>query len=82
MPDTGAARISTAGENQVKALQDKLPNIIVNTFTARQHSVRFGDNPETFSLGTVGVNTPFGATYFAVMPTNTSFLLCLSDIDR
>ena len=79
--DAGAAGISTAGEKQVKALQKKLTDIKVNTSTAGQHSVRFGDNPETLSLGTIGVETPFGTIYFAVMPTNTPFLLCLSDMD-
>ncbi|KAI0997435.1 hypothetical protein K3495_g10751 [Podosphaera aphanis] len=82
MPDTGAAGISTAGENQVKALQKKLPSIELDTSTAGRYSVRFGDNPDTQSLGTVDVKTPFGMICFAVMPSNTPFLLCLSDTDK
>jgi hypothetical protein len=74
MPDTGAAGVFTAGEPQVKILQKRL--------TAGQHKISFGDNPEIFSLGTIGVKTPFGNVYFAVMPTNTPFLFCLADMDR
>lgn len=82
MPDTGAAGISTAGENQVKALQKKIPSTKIDTSTAGQHRVRFGDNPESISLGTVAVETPFGSIDFQVVPANTPFLFCLSDMDK
>ncbi|KAI0997262.1 hypothetical protein K3495_g10925 [Podosphaera aphanis] len=82
MPDTGAAGISTAGKNQVKAVQEKLPSIELGTSTAGRYSVRFGDNPDTQSLGTVDVKIPFGMICFAVMPLNIPFLLCLSDMDK
>ena len=81
MPDTGAAGVSTAGKNQVQALQ-KVMDIEVDTSTAGQHRVRFGDNPENASLGTVGVETPFGTINFQVVPTDTPFLFCLSDMDK
>jgi hypothetical protein len=82
MPDTGAAGISTAGENQVRALQKIIPNTKIDTSTAGQHRVRFGDNPESVSLGTVSVETPFGIIDFQIVPANTPFLLCLSDMDK
>ena len=82
MPDTGAAGVSTAGETQVAALQLLRPTTVIDKSTAGQHRIRFGDNPECVSLGDVKVNTPFGDINFAVMPTNTPFLLCLADMDR
>jgi hypothetical protein len=82
MPDIGAAGVSTAGESQVKALQKKFPKITVDTLTAGQHKISFGDNPEILSLGIIGVETLFGNVYFAVIPTNTPFLFCLANMDR
>jgi hypothetical protein len=81
MPDTGAAGIFTAGEPQVRALQLKFPNVTIDSFTAG-HKVKFGNNPESIFLGTIAVETPFKTIRFAVMPTNTSFLLCLADMNR
>jgi hypothetical protein len=82
MPDTGAAGVSTAGKTQVKALQLIQPSVVINESTAGRCRIRFGDNPECSSLGDVNVSTPFGTITFAVMPTNTPFLLCLKDMDR
>lgn len=82
MPDTGAAGISTAGETQVKALQRLMPSIYIDKTKAGSHRIRFGDSPECVSLGDVKVSTPVGEIDFAVMPTNTPFLLCLADMDR
>jgi hypothetical protein len=81
MPNTSAAGISIAGEPQVKALQLKFPDVIMNSFIAG-HKVKFGNNPESTFLGTVAVETPFRTIYFAVMLTNTSFLLCLANMNR
>jgi hypothetical protein len=53
----------------------------MDLFTAG-HKVKFGNNPESTFLETVAVETPFGTIRFAVMPTNTSFLLCLANMDR
>jgi hypothetical protein len=82
MPDTGAAGTSIAGELQVKALQRKLPYVIINTATAGNHKVRFGNGPEKSFFGTANVQTPFGTIDFAVMLANTPFLLCLADMNR
>src|SRR5579862_9447689 len=82
MPDTGAAGVSTAGEKQYKALQKKDPTVQLDTTTARRHKIRFGDNPDVESLGTIGVNTPFGIIQFEVVPANMPFLFCLNDMDK
>jgi hypothetical protein len=82
MPDINAAGVSTTGEPQVKALQKRFPKVTVDTSTAGQHKISFGDNSEILSLGTIGVETPFGNVYFAVMPTNTPFLFYLANMDR
>jgi hypothetical protein len=65
---------------QVRALQLKFPNVIMDLFTAG-HKVKFSDNPESIFLGTVAVETPFGTIHFAVMLINTPFLLYLADMD-
>jgi hypothetical protein len=82
LPDTGAAGVSTAGENQVIALQRVDSSVTLNTSTAGGHRIRFGDNPEVVSIGTVAVCTPFGTVDFQVLPTNTPFLFCLRDMDK
>jgi hypothetical protein len=43
--------------------------------------MKFGNNPNSTFLGTIAVETPFRTIRFAVMPINTSFLLCLADIN-
>jgi hypothetical protein len=80
MPNTGAAGIFTAGEPQMRALQLKFPNIIMDSFTA-SHKMKFGNNPESTFLGTVAVETSFRTIRFAVMPINTPFLLCLANMN-
>ena len=42
----------------------------------------FRSSQESVSAGDVKVNMPFGLINFAVMITNTPFLLCLANIDR
>ncbi|KAF7578000.1 hypothetical protein PtrM4_022400 [Pyrenophora tritici-repentis] len=81
MPDTGAAGVSTAGKQQVTALH-RIQPLWIDKSTAGRHRIRFGDNPECVSIGDVNVQTPVGVIRFAVMPTNTPFLLCLDDMDR
>jgi hypothetical protein len=54
----------------------------MDTATAGQHRICFGDNPEMTFLGTMGVETPFGIVNFAIMPINTPFLFCLASMDR
>ena len=82
LPDTGAAGVSTAGENQFIALRKKNPSVTLNTSTAGEHHIRFGDNPDVASIGTVEVATPFGMVCFHVVPANTPFLFSLHDMDK
>jgi hypothetical protein len=44
--------------------------------------MKFGDNPESTFFKTIAVETPFGTIRFAVMLINTSFLLCLANMNR
>jgi hypothetical protein len=81
MPNTGAAGIFTADEPQVRALQLKFSNVIMDSFIAG-HKMKFGNNSESTFLGTVAVKTFFGTIRFAVIPINTPFLLCLANINR
>ncbi|KAI1004170.1 hypothetical protein K3495_g4047 [Podosphaera aphanis] len=78
--DTGAAGVSTAGRLQVKALQE-LPGIRVDTTTKGNHKIRFGAGDATL-IGTIRVPTQIGTIEFEALPTNTSFLLCLKNLDR
>lgn len=80
MPDTGAAKISTAGHSQFAALQRSHP-VTLDTTTAGQAEVRFGPGQPVASLGTTTVPTPLGDLVFHVVPTPTPFLLCLQDMD-
>jgi hypothetical protein len=82
LPDTGAAGKSIGGLLQFKALQKQFPGLTIDAETAGQHKVHFGDGPEKRFHGAVTVNLPFGPVDFAIMPTNTPFLLCLADMNR
>src|SRR6266516_5383117 len=82
LPDTGAARMSTAGKDQYLALQREDPSVRLDTLAAGQASIKFGNGPDTASIGTVRVDTPIGTIIFHVLETPTPFLLCLADMDR
>ena len=81
MPDTGAAGVSTAGEPQVRALQQLDSSVQIDQSTAGQHTIRFGKGT-AISLGTIRVQTPIGYITFHVVPTNTPFLFCIGDMDK
>ena len=81
MPDTGAAGVSTAGEPQVRALQQLESSIQIDQSTAGQHTIRFGKGT-AISLGTIRVQTPLGYITFHIIPTNTPFLFYIKDIDK
>lgn len=80
MPDTGAAGVSTAGLPQFEALQ-KIFNIKLDTSTSGCYKICFGKGSAE-SLGTTWVNTLVGKINFHVVPTNTSFLFCIQDMDK
>jgi hypothetical protein len=81
MPDTGAAGVSTAGEPQVRALQQLDNSVRIDQSTAGQHKIRFGKGT-AISLGTVDVKTPLGYITFHVVPANTPFLFCIEDMNK
>ena len=76
MPDSKAARISSAEEPQVLALQKRDSSIQMDTLTVRDNSIRFGKGIAT-AKGIIQVLTPLGIITFYVVPTNILFLLCL-----
>jgi hypothetical protein len=80
MPDSGAAGISSAGEQQVLALQKKDSSIQIDTSTAGSNTIRFGKGTAIVK-GIVRVPTLLGTINFYVVLTNTPFLLCLQDMD-
>ena len=82
MPDSGAAGVSSAGEPQVRALQKLDRSITINRSHAGQHSIRFGEQETRESIGTIDTPTPLGIIRFHVLPSNTPFLLCLTDMDN
>ncbi len=82
LPNTGAARVSTAGKDQYLALQREDPSVRIDTPAAGQALIKFGQGPDTASIGTVRVQTPIGAIAFHVIEAATPFLLCLADMDR
>ena len=83
MPDTGAARVSTAGRGQYQALIKEHPEQPrMNSARAGEANIRFGDGTPLESLGTMTVNTPFGPVDFHVMESDTPFLMSLKDMDR
>ena len=82
MPDTGAARFSTAGKSQFMALQKEMPTIKLDTNRANEAKICFGNGTPVSSIGTVLVDTPIGAINFHVVEAPTPFLLCVNDMDR
>jgi hypothetical protein len=80
MPDSRAAGISSAGEQQVLALQKKDSSIQIDTSVAGSNTIRFGKGTAIVK-GIVQVPTPLGTINFYVVLTNTPFLLCLQDMD-
>lgn len=81
MPDTRAAGVSTAGEPQVRALQQLDSSVQIDQSTAGQHTIRFGKGT-AISLGTIRIQTPLGYITFHVVPANTLFLFCIRDMDK
>jgi leucyl aminopeptidase (aminopeptidase T) len=61
--DTGAARISTTGILQVRSLQRRIPNILINESTKEYHHIAFGAGDVT-SIETITVPTPISDIRF------------------
>lgn len=82
LPDSGAADKSTVGKAQFLALQSKDPSITMDTSTAGDAQIKFGQGNTIASIGTTSVKTPIGTIDFHVLEAATPFLLCLADMDK
>ncbi|KDN62827.1 putative conserved hypothetical protein [Colletotrichum sublineola] len=83
MPDSGATEHSTAGYQQYLALHKLFRgDLPLDTGRAREARIRFSNGIYFISKGTINIATPLGTLTFHVMPSNTPFLLYLTDIDR
>src|ERR1700712_5218527 len=81
LPDTGASGISSAGEQQVIALQAIDPSIKIDR-SQTGGNVKFGKGASDATLGTIAVPTPFGKITFHVVSSETPFLWCIQDMDE
>ncbi len=78
--DCGAAGRSTGGIGQFKALERISNDVKLNTKTV-ESNIRFGiDN--TLILESVDLSIPLEVITFHIVGVNTSFLLCLNDLNR
>ena len=79
--DSGVATHSTEGTGQLAALQKFDKSIKLDKSKERAISVVF-EIEATSSIGAVYLKTSLGTMYFHIVNVNTSFLLCLKDINR
>lgn len=82
IPDTGAATISTAGIGQVRALQRRKPDILIDKANPNKATVRFGAGKGITVVGKITLDTQIGEITFHVVPTSAPFLLCIQDMDK
>ena len=80
MIDTGASKRPTAGYEQYLAYK-KINNIPVDISKAGAVHVQFGIG-STLSIGSIIVNTSVGRIEFHIVKADTSFLLCIADMDN
>jgi hypothetical protein len=79
--DTGAAKISTVGKDQLTAYLRENPRTKVDWAPGRTN-ISFGGQGPTPSQGTVQIHNPIGTVTYHVLDTPTPFLLSLADADR
>lgn len=80
MIDTGAAYLSSAGMNQLLALQKQQ---VAELDTSKANTARFKyGKGRAYSKGTVTLHTPIGVVAFHVVDADCPFLLSLADMDR
>jgi len=79
MINTRALKRLTVGYRQYLAYR-KTYNTVIDTLKAGAINVQFGIS-STSSIGSVTVNTPVGNVEFYIIKADTSFLLCLADMD-
>jgi hypothetical protein len=64
MPDTGAAKWSTASEPQFRALARQSPGVELNISTVGMAQIKFGQRGSISSIGTTTMPTPLGSMEF------------------
>ena len=79
--NSGASTRSTGGIGQLKALQQLDISVQLDKNTAGSANFTFGIGSAA-SIGSVNLETSLGSITFYIMPVNTSFLLCLADMDK
>ena len=79
MINTEALRRLTTGYRQYLVYK-KISNIDIDTVQAGAINIQFGIS-STPSIGLITVNTLISNVDFHIVKANTSFLLCLKDID-
>jgi hypothetical protein len=79
--DTGAAKISTVGKDQLTAYLRENPRTKVDWASGRTNISFRGQGP-TPSQGTVQIHNPISTVTYHVLDTPTPFLLSLADADR
>ena len=80
--DTGAAKWSTAGQEQCQALCREDPTVEVDKSQIGEAAISFGPGDVKGSEGVIKVHTAIGIIDFHILPTRTPFLLCVDDMDR
>jgi len=82
MINIGASKKSTAGYGQYLAYRTIInDNTDINITQTRAITVQFGIGL-TVLIGLVAVKTLISLVNFYIVKADTSFLLCLTDIDR
>lgn len=81
MPDTGVAKVSTAGKSQFKALQCEMSLVKLDITCANKATICFGSGIPLSSIDTVQVDTPVGTANFHIVDTLIPFLHCFKNMD-
>ena len=79
--DTGAAKISSGGYGQFKALKRLMPSVFLDRSVRGTKKVKYGIGIAD-CLGKTTVKTPIGDLTFWIMDAETPFLLCLQDMNK
>ncbi|KAF2726476.1 hypothetical protein EJ04DRAFT_571234 [Polyplosphaeria fusca] len=79
--DTGAAKVSTVGKEQLKAYLEENPCTEVQ-WDNTETTISFGGQNPVQSLGSARIHNPLGTVTYHILDTPTPFLLSLADADR
>jgi hypothetical protein len=79
--DTGAAKVSTVGKEQLEAYLKENPRTEVQ-WNKTKATISFGGQNPVQSLGSARIHNPLGTVTYHILDTPTPFLLSLADADR